>query len=172
VVTVRHCLAHDWRPSDSSRPHCRELPSSRQVVLQLPVSLPSFVPAMSPHIPAQARIPYRDLPDPREPGHESTSCPQPRSTDGKQCYACGGVGHVKSDCPSVRGQFGGGFAGGPGAGGFAGGQKCYQCGRPGHLARNCQGGAVGGGFRGGFARGPFAPRPRAPVNPDGTPVKC
>lgn len=39
-------------------------------------------------------------------------------------------GHVKADCPSMRGSFG--FPGaGAGPGAFAGGQKCYQCGRPG-----------------------------------------
>lgn len=38
------------------------------------------------------------------------------------------------------------------------------------MARDCRGGAgFRGGFRGGFAG---APRPRAPVNADGTPVKC
>jgi hypothetical protein len=72
----------------------------------------------------------------REPGHESTNCPKPRSTDGKQCYACGGVGelgrcarsalthitgHIKLDCPTAR-QFGGGAGGPPG-------QRCYTCGR-------------------------------------------
>ena len=35
-----------------------------------------------------------EVPNQREPGHESTACPQPRSTDGKQCYACGGVGEL------------------------------------------------------------------------------
>ena len=40
------------------------------------------------------------------------------------------LGHVKADCPSVRGPFGG-FAGGAGPGAFAGAQKCYQCGRVG-----------------------------------------
>ncbi|KIR24970.1 cellular nucleic acid-binding protein [Cryptococcus deuterogattii 99/473] len=96
----------------------------------------------------------------KEPGHESTNCPQPRSTDGKQCYACGGVGHVKSDCPSMRGAFG------PG-------QKCFKCGRPGHLARECTVPGFVGAFRGrgGFG-GAFGGRPRPPVNPDGTPVKC
>ena len=122
---------------------------------------------LPPYLPLPLSLPPVDSlarTDPREPGHESTSCPQPRSTDGKQCYACGGVGHVKTDCPSVRGPFGFGGAAGP---------KCYQCGRPGHIARQCgAGGAPGGGFRGGFPRAPFAPRPRAPVTPDGTPVKC
>ncbi|KAK4686447.1 hypothetical protein P7C73_g3681, partial [Tremellales sp. Uapishka_1] len=111
----------------------------------------------------------------KEPGHESTNCPAPRSTDGKQCYACGGVGHVKADCPSMRAA---GFGGAPGFGGPLG-QKCYTCGRPGHIARMCPNAAGGFGGAGGFAgrggfggRGGFAGRPRVPTNPDGSPVKC
>jgi hypothetical protein len=41
------------------------------------------------------------------------------------------LGHVKADCPSMRGSFGFGPGAGAGPGAFAGGQKCYQCGRPG-----------------------------------------
>ena len=31
----------------------------------------------------------------RQPGHESAACPSPRSVAAKQCYSCGGVGHIQ-----------------------------------------------------------------------------
>lgn len=44
------------------------------------------------HLAEACQAPERLCYNCREPGHESTACPQPRTTDGKQCYACGGVG--------------------------------------------------------------------------------
>jgi hypothetical protein len=76
-----------YSPDIRSRAHCRELPSARPSLLQLQVS---------PNHPRRILCPRPRAAAPltrsREPGHESTQCPQPRSTDGKQCYACGGVG--------------------------------------------------------------------------------
>ncbi|KAK8428675.1 hypothetical protein IWX49DRAFT_356783 [Phyllosticta citricarpa] len=86
----------------------------------------------------------------KQPGHESNTCPHPRTTEGKQCYHCQGLGHVQADCPTLR-------LSGAGTSG-----RCYSCGQPGHLARACpnpagmrpgmpRGGY--GGFRGGFGGG-------------------
>ncbi|BGP18954.1 gig suppressor [Rhodosporidiobolus nylandii] len=62
----------------------------------------------------------------QEAGHESNACSKPKTTENKQCYSCGGVGHLASDCPSIR------------VGAFSGaGPKCYQCGQFGHIARSC-----------------------------------
>ncbi|KAE8351887.1 hypothetical protein BDV28DRAFT_11342 [Aspergillus coremiiformis] len=89
------------------------------------------------------------------PGHESSSCPRPRTTETKQCYNCQGLGHVQADCPTLRLN---------GANG-----RCYNCSQPGHLARNCPAPASGagrgagasrGGFNGGF-RGGYSGYPRA-----------
>ncbi|KAI1318836.1 hypothetical protein EDD11_005682 [Mortierella claussenii] len=52
----------------------------------------------------------------------------PRTTDSKQCYSCGGVGHIQADCPSIR------IA--RNAGGASG--RCYNCGMFGHMARVCR----------------------------------
>ena len=35
---------------------------------------------------------------PAQPGHESSDCPSPKSVASRQCYSCGGVGHIQSDC--------------------------------------------------------------------------
>ncbi|KAI9825656.1 MAG: hypothetical protein M1832_001000 [Thelocarpon impressellum] len=102
----------------------------------------------------------------KQPGHESNGCPQPRTTETKQCYHCQGVGHVQADCPTLR-------LSGAGTSGV-----CYSCGQPGHLAvgrshldetRSCPSagigrgvgrgappprGGYGGGFRGNFSGGP------------------
>ncbi|KAJ7667992.1 hypothetical protein DFH06DRAFT_1184175 [Mycena polygramma] len=69
----------------------------------------------------------------RQPGHESSACPSPRTVSAKQ--SCGGVGHIQAECPSLRiqQQAGGG-----------GGQKCYNCGRFGHIARVCPSNSLGG----------------------------
>ena len=66
----------------------------------------------------------------RQPGHESSACPSPRTVSAKQCYSCGGVGHIQgislfqivkmlpaqlyftAECPTLRVQQGGN-------------QKCY-----------------------------------------------
>ncbi|RAH84001.1 hypothetical protein BO86DRAFT_387450 [Aspergillus japonicus CBS 114.51] len=53
-------------------------------------------------------------------GHESSSCPLPRTTESKQCYNCQGVGHVQADCPTLRLNNANG--------------RCYNCGQPGHIA--------------------------------------
>ncbi|RAK77136.1 putative zinc knuckle nucleic acid binding protein [Aspergillus fijiensis CBS 313.89] len=87
----------------------------------------------------------------KQPGHESSSCPLPRTTETKQCYNCQGVGHVQADCPSLR------------INGATG--RCYNCGQAGHLARKCPipatgaprapagpRGAFNPGFRGGYSR--------------------
>ncbi|GAA5880294.1 hypothetical protein JCM8547_001691 [Rhodosporidiobolus lusitaniae] len=113
----------------------------------------------------------------QEAGHESNACEKPKTTENKQCYSCGGTGHLAAECPSIR----------VGAAFGAGGPKCYQCGQIGHIARSCPSaepviGADGvaatpapvvrpvvprgpgffprGGFagRGGFGRGGFAGR--------------
>lgn len=34
-------------------------------------------------------------------GHESSACPDPRTTDQKSCYHCLGKGHIKADCPNL-----------------------------------------------------------------------
>lgn len=52
------------------------------------------------HIAENCQAPGRLCYNCREPGHESTACPQPRSTDGKQCYGCGGVGTCLYALPS------------------------------------------------------------------------
>ena len=31
----------------------------------------------------------------RQAGHESSACPSPRTVSAKQCYTCGGVGHIQ-----------------------------------------------------------------------------
>jgi hypothetical protein len=33
-----------------------------------------------------------------KPGHESVLCTSPKSVSARQCYSCGGVGHIQSDC--------------------------------------------------------------------------
>ena len=35
----------------------------------------------------------------RQPGHESSACPSPRTVASKQCYSCGGVGHIQGMSP-------------------------------------------------------------------------
>ncbi|RJE19694.1 hypothetical protein PHISCL_07969 [Aspergillus sclerotialis] len=85
----------------------------------------------------------------KQPGHESSGCPRPRTTETKQCYNCQGLGHVQADCPTLR------------LNGASG--RCYNCSQPGHLARSCpapQGGRVGRGGFGGF-RGGYGGYPRA-----------
>lgn len=34
-------------------------------------------------------------------GHESSACPDPRTTDQKSCYHCLSKGHIKADCPNI-----------------------------------------------------------------------
>ncbi|XP_071693977.1 uncharacterized protein [Rutidosis leptorrhynchoides] len=87
----------------------------------------------------------------------------------KECYNCGGVGHLSRDCSSpavnVRGGGGGGCfncgASGHlarecnrGDGGNGGGRdrECYACGEVGHIAKDCTDGSGGGGGRGGGGR--------------------
>lgn len=66
----------------------------------------------------------------RQSGHESSACPSPRTVSTKQCYSCGGVGHIQgislfpnaemspanvfftAECPTLRVQ-------------QAANQKCY-----------------------------------------------
>ncbi|KAF7723204.1 hypothetical protein EC973_002279 [Apophysomyces ossiformis] len=104
----------------------------------------------------------------KQPGHESNECSRPKSVDAKQCYACGGVGHIQASCPTAHG---------PGGGARPKG-RCYNCGqfvglldkpvdklseKQGHIARNCNqihfstlprgGGGGNGGFRPRFAQG-------------------
>lgn len=94
-------------------------------------------------------------------GHESNGCPQPRTTEAKQCYHCQGLGHVQADCPTLR-------LSGAGTSG-----RCYNCGQQGHLARACPnpanntgavpgaGRGVGRGGFGGFSqRGGYSGGPR------------
>jgi len=88
-------------------------------------------------------------------GHESNTCPLPRTTETKQCYHCQGLGHVQADCPTLR------LISGTVSG------RCYNCDQFGHLARNCpfpnvQGAGRGsapvrGGFsfRGGYSGYPY-----------------
>jgi cellular nucleic acid-binding protein len=129
----------------------------------------------------------------RQPGHESSACPSPRTVATKQCYSCGGVGHIQgstedcvciihlvnlffflAECPSLRVQQGGN-------------QKCYvswqvfedvvfdfdlfkiqNCGRFGHFARSCT--SVSGGGAGFASRAP--PPGRALNTSTLPPVKC
>ena len=70
-------------------------------------------------------------------GHIAACCPYANG----ECFGCGQMGHLLTNCPSKRG--GGGFRGrGRGRGQFGGSSRfsgdCYNCGQPGHLARNCQ----------------------------------
>ncbi|KAM7223041.1 hypothetical protein V8F06_001597 [Rhypophila decipiens] len=91
----------------------------------------------------------------KQPSHESSNCPLPRTTEQKQCYSCQGMGHVQADCPTLRLN-----------GASPANRTCYNCGQPGHFARDCTNqsvphpGPARGGFvgRGGFGRGGFAPR--------------
>ncbi|KAK3065972.1 hypothetical protein LTS18_002176, partial [Coniosporium uncinatum] len=76
----------------------------------------------------------------KQPGHESNSCPHPRTTETKQCYHCQGLGHVQADCPTLR--LSGATSG-----------RCYTCGQVGHLARQCPNPAAGGAGRGAGAPG-------------------
>ncbi|KAG0152009.1 hypothetical protein CROQUDRAFT_36121, partial [Cronartium quercuum f. sp. fusiforme G11] len=85
----------------------------------------------------------------KQPGHESATCPNPRTADAKQCYSCSGIGHLAMDCPSVK-------VAGPGF--QAGGQKCYTCGRFGHISRMCSQAGFNNGSRGGYPGASFKPR--------------
>ncbi|KAI0287604.1 hypothetical protein BC826DRAFT_1169781 [Russula brevipes] len=90
----------------------------------------------------------------RKPGHESSACTEPRSVAAKQCYSCGGIGHIQAECPTLRLQ--------------GSNQKCYNCGHFGHIARVCPKDEV---FDYGFA--PRAPPPGRGLNVASLPpVKC
>ncbi|XP_076957487.1 cold shock domain-containing protein 3-like [Bidens hawaiensis] len=77
---------------------------------------------------------------------------------GRECYNCGGVGHLARDCSSAVITSGGGGGcyncGGFGhlarecnrARGGGGGGGCFNCGEVGHLARECTVGAGGQGY--------------------------
>ncbi|KAJ6569918.1 hypothetical protein B0H10DRAFT_1840782, partial [Mycena sp. CBHHK59/15] len=88
----------------------------------------------------------------RQPGHESSACPSPRTVSAKQCYSCGGVGHIQVE-PCVMGLVL---------------RLAQNCGRFGHIARACPSGALGGPT--------FASRPPPPGRALNTstlpPVKC
>ncbi|TRM68090.1 hypothetical protein BD626DRAFT_395852 [Schizophyllum amplum] len=93
----------------------------------------------------------------RQPGHESSACPSPRTVASKQCYSCGGVGHIQVLRTSSvdRGCV------------LAHHMTMVQnCGRFGHFARNCPSAAAGG-----FAS--RAPPPGRGLNTSALPpVKC
>lgn len=41
-------------------------------------------------------------PDADRPPPRTLKSPNPKVTDNKQCYSCGGMGHLAAECPSVR----------------------------------------------------------------------
>lgn len=58
----------------------------------------------------------------KRPGHKSSDCPEPRSTDNVECRRCGEIGHFSRDCPNNTG---------PPS------MTCRNCGKEGHMAKDC-----------------------------------
>ncbi|XP_076934439.1 uncharacterized protein LOC143600709 [Bidens hawaiensis] len=84
-----------------------------------------------------------------------------RGGGGRECYNCGGVGHISRDCSSSAGAGGGGCYNCGGFGHLArdcnqgrggGGGGCFNCREVGHLARECTVGGDGGGGGRGYSR--------------------
>jgi len=92
---------------------------------------------------------------------ESAACPNPRTADGRHCFACGGLGHLVADCPD------GNHPNGPMAGGGSlAGIKCYTCGQFGHVSRTCSQvihGLDPGAFQGRIGGPKPRPLPSQPV---------
>ncbi|SPO21503.1 related to GIS2 - Putative zinc finger protein, proposed to be involved in the RAS/cAMP signaling pathway [Ustilago trichophora] len=109
-----------------------------------------------------------------EAGHESSACEAPRTTETKQCYNCGGQGHIKHDCASIDNTqcYGCGGKGHVKANcPSVGLDKCYGCGGTGHVKANCAtvkngGGGGGGGVRRGGAAGVRCRRCNGPNQPN------
>ncbi|KAH8927397.1 hypothetical protein BT69DRAFT_812266 [Atractiella rhizophila] len=75
----------------------------------------------------------------------TSACPNPKTNENKQCFNCGGTGHIQMECPSLK--VSAGVPAAPGA-------KCFNCGRFGHLARNCFAPPASAGGAGRGASGP------------------
>jgi hypothetical protein len=71
--------------------------SSAGTVRPIPtvLAVPHLYPLAVGHIAESCSSDQRLCYNCRQPGHESSACPSPRTVSAKQCYSCGGVGHIQ-----------------------------------------------------------------------------